>query len=72
VANAWAGGMAHVDVYMFPCPHCGKSASTQVDELVSYLRSHGVKFGMIWFDIEGPQYWRDQGFNRYAIQRSFT
>jgi hypothetical protein len=72
VANAWAGGMSHVDVYMFPCPHCGKSASTQVDELVSYLRSHGVKFGMIWFDIEGPQYWRDQGFNRYAIQLYFT
>ena len=24
VANAWAAGMAHVDVYMFPCPTCGK------------------------------------------------
>jgi hypothetical protein len=64
--------MAHVDVYMFPCPHCGKSASNQVDELVSYLRSHGVRYGMVWFDIEGPQYWRDQGFNRYALQLYFT
>ena len=67
VANAWAGGMAHVDVYMFPCPRCGKSAATQVDELVHYLRSNGVRYGMVWLDIEGAGYWRDQGFNRYVL-----
>jgi hypothetical protein len=59
--------MAHVDVYMFPCPRCGKSASTQVDELVHYLRSNGVRYGMVWLDIEGAGYWRDQGFNRYGF-----
>ena len=23
VANAWSGGMSHVDVYLFPCYSCG-------------------------------------------------
>ena len=48
--------MAHVDVYMFPCPSCGNPAG-QMSTLVNSLKSQGVKFGMIWLDIEGPSYW---------------
>jgi len=56
VSNAWAAGLAHVDVYFFPCYFCGNAAG-QVKSAVSFLHSHGTKFGMLWFDIEGPQYW---------------
>ena len=28
------------------------------------LNSKGVKYGMLWFDIEGPQYWMGQEANR--------
>jgi GH25 family lysozyme M1 (1,4-beta-N-acetylmuramidase) len=62
VSHAWSAGMSHVDVYMFPCPQCSKSAATQVREMVDALK--GTRYGMIWFDIEGPQYWRSQSFNR--------
>jgi len=64
VYNAWDGGMSAVDVYMFPCPTCGKSAATQVTEAVNYLRSFNAKYGTFWLDIEGPQYWSSQGNNR--------
>ncbi|KAH3744948.1 glycoside hydrolase family 25 protein [Pelomyxa schiedti] len=57
VKNAWAGGMKNVDVYMFPCPTCSKSAADQVTELNNYLKSNNVTYGMVWFDIEGTQYW---------------
>lgn len=50
VAALWDGGMAHVDVYMFPC--AGQSPVNQANELVDTLSSKGVKFGMIWLDIE--------------------
>lgn len=64
VASAWAAGLAHVDVYMFPCPTCG-NAKGQVADAVKYLRDNDVRFGMYWFDIEGPQYWhKDQAENR--------
>jgi len=63
VAAAWAGGMAHVDVYMFPDPTAGNPAG-QVQECVNNLRSQGVTFGMLWFDIEGPQYWMGQEDNQ--------
>jgi len=36
IREAKAGGMAHVDVYMFPCR--GKSADSQAAGLVNYLR----------------------------------
>eukprot|EP01087_Luapelamoeba_hula_P006378 TRINITY_DN1645_c0_g1_i1.p1 TRINITY_DN1645_c0_g1~~TRINITY_DN1645_c0_g1_i1.p1 ORF type:complete len:218 (+),score=23.67 TRINITY_DN1645_c0_g1_i1:43-696(+) len=57
VDAAWKAGMAHVDVYMFPCPKCASSAATQVKEAIEYLASHRVKYGTFWLDIEGPQYW---------------
>jgi len=56
VYNAWDGGMAEVDVYMFPCPTCGDPAG-QVTSAVNYLKSYNTKYGMFWLDIEGPQYW---------------
>eukprot|EP01112_Ceratiomyxa_fruticulosa_P020680 TRINITY_DN7129_c0_g1_i5.p1 TRINITY_DN7129_c0_g1~~TRINITY_DN7129_c0_g1_i5.p1 ORF type:complete len:219 (-),score=33.28 TRINITY_DN7129_c0_g1_i5:92-748(-) len=57
VNRAWASGMAHVDVYLFPCFSCGNPAG-QVSATISYLRNNNVKFGMLWFDIEGPgTYW---------------
>ena len=63
VAAAWAGGMKHVDVYMFPCPSCGDAAG-QISKLKAFLDSHSVKFGMLWLDIEGPQYWGSQSSNQ--------
>jgi GH25 family lysozyme M1 (1,4-beta-N-acetylmuramidase) len=49
LANAWAGGMTHVDLYMFPCFSCNNPAE-QAKALVSGLSGH--KYGMIWIDIE--------------------
>eukprot|EP01089_Gocevia_fonbrunei_P014493 TRINITY_DN3983_c0_g1_i7.p1 TRINITY_DN3983_c0_g1~~TRINITY_DN3983_c0_g1_i7.p1 ORF type:complete len:216 (-),score=55.47 TRINITY_DN3983_c0_g1_i7:314-961(-) len=63
VADAWAAGLAHVDVYMFPCPTCGNPAG-QVNSLMNFLHSNSVRYGMIWLDIEGPQYWMGQAANR--------
>eukprot|EP01116_Phalansterium_solitarium_P017426 TRINITY_DN4290_c0_g1_i2.p1 TRINITY_DN4290_c0_g1~~TRINITY_DN4290_c0_g1_i2.p1 ORF type:complete len:214 (-),score=80.96 TRINITY_DN4290_c0_g1_i2:160-801(-) len=56
VAAAHAAGIPYVDVYMFPCPSCGNPTG-QMANLVNDLKSHGVSYGMIWLDIEGPQYW---------------
>eukprot|EP00042_Codosiga_hollandica_P023982 m.98181 g.98181 ORF g.98181 m.98181 type:complete len:219 (+) comp51387_c0_seq2:3-659(+) len=61
---AWAGGLGTVDIYMFPDPTGGDPAG-QVDNMLSYLSSHGIHqgssgsgtYGMVWLDIEGPQYW---------------
>jgi GH25 family lysozyme M1 (1,4-beta-N-acetylmuramidase) len=57
--NAKSAGIAVRDVYMFPCPTCSKSASTQMSELVSYLKSNCASAwsGRVWLDIEGSQYW---------------
>lgn len=48
--------MSHVDVYMFPCYHCG-GAKTQMTKQISDLRSNDVKYGMLWIDVEGTSYW---------------
>jgi GH25 family lysozyme M1 (1,4-beta-N-acetylmuramidase) len=57
--NAKSAGIPVRDVYMFPCPTCSKSASSQVNELVSYLKSNCNSgwSGRVWLDIEGSQYW---------------
>ena len=39
VANAHAAGIQYVDVYIFPCPKCSKSAADQVKEMGTYLTS---------------------------------
>ena len=36
IANARDAGFEYIDVYMFPCPKCGKSASEQVKEMGTY------------------------------------
>ena len=36
IANARAAGIEYVDVYLFPCPRCSKSASAQVEEMGEY------------------------------------
>ena len=38
---AWAGGMSHVDVYLFPCPTCGNPEG-QVSSMVSFLQKNGL------------------------------
>jgi len=50
VENAWAGGMEHVDVYLFPSYGCRDNAATQVDRAISAMGS--TKFGTLWLDIE--------------------
>ena len=39
IANARAGGIRYVDVYLFPCPKCSKSASEQVTEMGKILKN---------------------------------
>jgi len=68
VAAAWAGGLAHVDVYMFPCYSCG-DPSGQVQQAISYLQQNSVDYGMFWLDIEGAgEYWSN---NEVANQNFF-
>eukprot|EP01031_Cornospumella_fuschlensis_P026519 gene26519-32046_t len=78
INDAWAAGFAHVDGYIFPCYSCGNPAG-QVDSTINYLSSHGilsksavaasanstmgVNYGMLWFDIEGTQYWSSSASN---------
>jgi len=31
--NAWSAGFRYIDVYLFPCPKCRKSAADQVHEM---------------------------------------
>jgi len=54
VANAWEAGFNNVDIYMFPCPQCG-NAQQQVQSL--YNHASNSKYGLMWLDIEGPEYW---------------
>ncbi len=37
ITNAKAAGFNNVDVYMFPCPKCSKSARDQVSEMGEFL-----------------------------------
>jgi hypothetical protein len=63
VNNAHAAGFQYVDVYLFPCPTCSKSAATQFNELWNAFT--GIKsVGMVWLDVEGTQYWKDAAYNR--------
>lgn len=56
VANARAAGFSYVDVYAFPCPTCGNAAG-QFNELWNAFIAKKVNIGMVWFDIEGTEYW---------------
>lgn len=47
---------------MFPCPTCGNGAG-QAETMVNYLKGYNANYGMVWLDIEGPQYWMSQSEN---------
>ena len=74
IANAWEGGQKNVDAYLFPCvASCDgkKSAAQQIQETHSYLSNS--KYGMLWLDIEGTQYWySDTNKNVQFIQDLIT
>jgi GH25 family lysozyme M1 (1,4-beta-N-acetylmuramidase) len=59
--NAWAGGMTHVDVYMFPCFPCN-NPEEQVKTLISELK--GYKYGIVWVDIERRKWSKNLEKNR--------
>jgi hypothetical protein len=42
ISDAWAGGMKHVDGYIFPCYSCGNPAG-QMDTTISYLQSNSIR-----------------------------
>lgn len=77
VYNAWDGGMSNVDVYFFPDFSKGNPAG-QVQSMVSYLKHYNITnrspygpphtYGMLWFDIEGTQYWGSQAANNQFIK----
>eukprot|EP01138_Halocafeteria_seosinensis_P011080 gb/GECG01011316.1/.p1 GENE.gb/GECG01011316.1/~~gb/GECG01011316.1/.p1 ORF type:complete len:169 (+),score=7.92 gb/GECG01011316.1/:1-507(+) len=54
----------HVDIYMFPAPKAGNPEG-QVNSMLKNLADYGISnknsppktYGMVWLDIEGPQYW---------------
>jgi hypothetical protein len=50
VANAWASGVSHVDIYLFPAYECEQSASDQVNAALANMGS--IPFGTLWLDIE--------------------
>jgi hypothetical protein len=64
VSNAWQAGFEYVDIYMFPCPQCG-NARAQVQSLYNFASN--VKYGLMWLDIEGPEYW----LGNYDSNRGF-
>lgn len=49
-AQAWDGGMKHVDIYLFPC--AGMDALVQVHGLVQFMANYNATYGTVWFDIE--------------------
>ena len=56
VQRAHAAGIANVDVYIFPDSSQDPSSSTS--QIINNLLSQGLlTSNMIWFDIEGTQYW---------------
>eukprot|EP01029_Cantina_marsupialis_P005878 TRINITY_DN16379_c0_g1_i1.p1 TRINITY_DN16379_c0_g1~~TRINITY_DN16379_c0_g1_i1.p1 ORF type:complete len:213 (-),score=41.38 TRINITY_DN16379_c0_g1_i1:771-1409(-) len=57
IKNAHAAGFEYVDAYIFPSIHHGGNATRQAYETLHNLRTNGAKFGMIWLDVEGTQYW---------------
>eukprot|EP01089_Gocevia_fonbrunei_P018135 TRINITY_DN6067_c0_g2_i1.p1 TRINITY_DN6067_c0_g2~~TRINITY_DN6067_c0_g2_i1.p1 ORF type:complete len:240 (-),score=52.82 TRINITY_DN6067_c0_g2_i1:81-800(-) len=54
VSNAWAAKFEHVDVYVFICPNCqgNNPIAGAITEIVHNLKTQGVNYGMLWFDIE--------------------
>eukprot|EP01094_Clydonella_sp_ATCC50884_P005210 TRINITY_DN14179_c0_g1_i1.p2 TRINITY_DN14179_c0_g1~~TRINITY_DN14179_c0_g1_i1.p2 ORF type:complete len:233 (-),score=78.97 TRINITY_DN14179_c0_g1_i1:104-775(-) len=54
--NAHAAGISNVDVYVFP--DTKQDPSSSMTTLYNQMKSAGaLSKNMIWFDIEGSQYW---------------
>eukprot|EP01089_Gocevia_fonbrunei_P023331 TRINITY_DN979_c0_g1_i1.p1 TRINITY_DN979_c0_g1~~TRINITY_DN979_c0_g1_i1.p1 ORF type:complete len:212 (+),score=54.18 TRINITY_DN979_c0_g1_i1:378-1013(+) len=66
VAAAHEAGM-EVDIYMFPCPTCGNPAR-QVDVLHAHVTDRKIRYGKLWLDIEGTQYWMGRTANREFLK----
>lgn len=70
---AQSAGIAKRGTYMFPCPTCSASASSQVSQLVSSIKSCGAPFNeKIWLDIEGSQYWTGSTSSNQAWYKSLV
>jgi len=69
IYNAWAGGMSHVDAYIFPCYSCG-NPSGQVSTTYNYLKSFNCTYGQIWLDIEAPSLWSTSTTNNINFIKS--
>jgi len=70
---AWSAGMSHVDVYVFMCPNCvgNNPPANVVSAIVNNLKSAGVQYGMLWFDIEQCDgCWFDPTTNFNFIQQA--
>uniref|UniRef100_A0A6B2LIR1 Lysozyme n=1 Tax=Arcella intermedia TaxID=1963864 RepID=A0A6B2LIR1_9EUKA len=61
VRNAKAAGIPYVDVYLFPCVHCGDPAGQ-----VRALHASVSGYGMMWLDIEILS-WGSEANNRVFI-----
>lgn len=56
IANAWAAGAKHVDVYLFPKATCALSAKEQVQHMLIHLGD--AKYGRVWVDVETGGGWQ--------------
>eukprot|EP01085_Mycamoeba_gemmipara_P003983 Mycagemm_TRINITY_DN10275_c0_g1::TRINITY_DN10275_c0_g1_i3::g.3983::m.3983 type:complete len:253 gc:universal TRINITY_DN10275_c0_g1_i3:36-794(+) len=65
VRAAFAGGLAHCDVYIFLCPGAGGTNSNPAAVVQAVMSDlSGVPYGMIWFDVEQQSgCWSDAGTN---------
>jgi hypothetical protein len=62
------------DAYIFPCPTCSASATSQIKSMTSYLIStcNSSWSGRIWLDIEGSQYWLGSSSSNQAWYKSLV
>ena len=56
---AMTAGIAHRDVYFFPCVTCSTSAASQLASMVSYYKSNcsTAWSGRVWLDVEAYTMW---------------
>jgi len=72
--------MKYADVYLFPCATCGSTGASQVNSMVSSLKTNGctqtngtesgTQYRFVWLDIEGTQYWSSSTSNNQNFFQS--